>query len=120
MNYIGNNMKKRKTDIIIITIIILVAIISYFFISAFFKDEGTKVQVFQNNKLVKEFPINKDKTYEIKDKDKINIVTVRSGKVFMKDANCPDKLCVKQGSISSNGESIICLPHKVIVKVTDR
>lgn len=120
MNYIGNNMKKRKTDIIIITIIILVAIISYFFISAFFKDEGTKVQVFQNNKLVKEFPINKDKIYEIKDKDKTNIVTVRSGKVFMKDANCPDKLCVKQGSISSNGESIICLPHRVIVKVTAR
>ena len=60
-------MKKRKTDIIIITIIIIVAIISYFFISAFFKGEGTKVQVFQNNKLVKEFPINKYTTYEIQD-----------------------------------------------------
>ena len=37
---------------------------------------------------------------------------------MMKDADCPDRLCVKQGSISKNGESIVCLPHKVIVTVT--
>ena len=35
----------------------------------------------------------------------------------MIDANCPDKLCVKQKSISKNNENIICLPNKVIVEV---
>ncbi len=36
----------------------------------------------------------------------------------MDKADCPDKLCVKQGKISKSGESIICLPHKVVVKIS--
>ena len=35
----------------------------------------------------------------------------------MKEAGRPDKLCVKQGEISKAGESIICLPNRIIVSV---
>ena len=35
----------------------------------------------------------------------------------MTSADCPDHLCVKQKAISKEGESIICLPNKVIVEV---
>ncbi|MFR5116202.1 MAG: NusG domain II-containing protein [Eubacterium sp.] len=31
----------------------------------------------------------------------------------MISADCPDKLCVNQHAISSNGETIVCLPNKV-------
>jgi hypothetical protein len=36
----------------------------------------------------------------------------------MKEAECPDRSCVKQGKISKNKESIVCLPNKVIVEVS--
>ncbi|CCZ53222.1 putative uncharacterized protein [Clostridium sp. CAG:75] len=35
----------------------------------------------------------------------------------MKKADCPDKICVHHKGIRSNGETIICLPHKVIVTI---
>ena len=37
----------------------------------------------------------------------------------MISADCPDKLCVNQHAISSNGETIVCLPNKVVVEVED-
>ena len=35
----------------------------------------------------------------------------------MKSADCPDQICVHQRAISKNGESIICLPNKVVVSI---
>jgi len=39
------------------------------------------------------------------------------GRVHMVDSACPDKLCVKTGWISSPGESIVCLPNRVVIEV---
>ena len=42
-----------------------------------------------------------------------------NGKVKMAAANCPDQICVHQKAISRNGESIICLPNKIVLKIVD-
>jgi hypothetical protein len=47
------------------------------------------------------------------------IVEVRNGKVRMLSAQCPDKLCVKQGWVSHTYEPIICLPQKVIISIEE-
>jgi hypothetical protein len=35
----------------------------------------------------------------------------------MEGANCPDQTCVKQGVIKDGTVPIVCLPHKVIVRI---
>lgn len=40
--------------------------------------------------------------------------------VDMTDADCPDGLCVNQRPISSDGESIICLPNQVVVQIVSQ
>jgi hypothetical protein len=35
----------------------------------------------------------------------------------MTQADCPDKLCVHQKAISATGETIVCLPNKVVVEI---
>ena len=35
----------------------------------------------------------------------------------MKEADCPDHLCMKQGEISHKGETIVCLPNRVVIEV---
>ena len=46
-----------------------------------------------------------------------NRVYVQSDLVFMDSANCPDQTCVKQGVIRDGTVPIVCLPHKVIVRI---
>lgn len=46
-----------------------------------------------------------------------NLLLISNGQVSVSDADCPDKLCVHQHSISRNGESIICLPHKLVIQI---
>ena len=46
-----------------------------------------------------------------------NIIYVEKGKISVKDADCPDKLCVKQGTIENGAYPIVCLPHKITVSI---
>jgi hypothetical protein len=38
----------------------------------------------------------------------------------MEAADCRDQICVHHIPISGSGESIICLPHKLVVTVTGK
>lgn len=46
-----------------------------------------------------------------------NVVTIKDGCVSMTEAHCPDHLCMKQGRISKDRESIVCLPNQLVVTV---
>jgi len=48
-----------------------------------------------------------------------NTVLVEKGQISMLEADCPDKVCVKQGAISEGAIPIICLPNNVLIKLTD-
>ncbi len=48
-----------------------------------------------------------------------NVVKVSGGKVCVVEADCPNQDCVNQGWISEVGQQIVCLPHKLIVEITD-
>lgn len=47
-----------------------------------------------------------------------NRLVIQDGTAHMESATCPDGLCVSHRPISRAGESIICLPHKVVITVT--
>ena len=44
-------------------------------------------------------------------------VTAESGKVSISASDCPDQICVRTGSLSSAGQSAVCLPFKAVLKV---
>lgn len=46
-----------------------------------------------------------------------NLLMIRDGEAWIEEADCPDRLCVKQGHISKNGQSLICLPHRLTVMI---
>ena len=47
-----------------------------------------------------------------------NLISVADGTVTMEEADCKDQICVHHKPISSAGESIICLPHRLVVEIT--
>ena len=46
-----------------------------------------------------------------------NILVIKDGRADMTDADCPDRICVNHRPVSQEGETIVCLPHKVVVEV---
>lgn len=47
----------------------------------------------------------------------MNLVVRDGEKVYMQNANCPDALCVQEGEITKVGETIVCLPHRLLVEI---
>lgn len=112
-------MKKRfgKADVILLSVIFFILILWMIF-SFVFKKEGVSVVVTVEGKEYQTVPLSKDQEIEIKkDGTVINRVSIHEGKADMTEATCPDKLCVHQKPVSKSGETIVCLPHEVVVEV---
>ncbi len=48
-----------------------------------------------------------------------NEVHIENGEVHMHESDCKDKICMKMGKISLPGDSIICLPNRLMVKIVE-
>ncbi len=82
------------------------------------RTDGETVVVRVSGEMVAEFSQNRDTVYRIEGVNgEINVLTIQDGEVWLEDANCPDQLCVHQGHIRHAGESIICLPHEVVIAI---
>lgn len=46
-----------------------------------------------------------------------NTIEVRDDQIRMKSATCSDQVCVNFGFISKPGETIVCLPHKILIEI---
>ena len=62
---------------------------------------------------------NETQELEIKTKYGYNLLVVHDGGIEMTDADCPDKLCLTFGHIKNLGQTIICLPHRVMVEIVN-
>lgn len=63
------------------------------------------------------FNLEEDGIHKIETDAGYNEIEIKDKSVVMKDANCPDKLCIHQGKIDTDMETIVCLPHKLIVEI---
>jgi len=77
--------------------------------------KGSRVEVSVDGNVVSSFPLFKDGSYSIN--GGTNTIEIQDGRVRIVDADCPDRLCVRQGWIDGTGQSIVCLPNRVIVTV---
>ena len=116
-----NNKKKFRNDIILIISLCITAFVACFFLYSD-NDENRhfQLQILVDGELSETYDYSFDETfYKEISVDTGNTVVIENGYVYMKDAKCPDMLCVEQGKISRAGESIICLPHKLVVRIVD-
>ncbi len=81
-----------------------------------FRKNGASVTVQVDGELYGIYSLDTDQTIYIND---TNVLVISEGKAYMSEADCPDGLCIQQGSISVNGTMIVCLPNRVVVQVTE-
>lgn len=51
------------------------------------------------------------------DNNAYNVILVEQGQISMKEASCPDKLCVHMGKIHNASLPVTCLPNKVVIRI---
>lgn len=108
-------MKNFKRDALLIFALLLCAAAMWF---AMRPDKpGAYAVVTVQGKEYARYSLAEDRSVTIGE-DAYNVLTIADGKAFISDANCGDHTCIHTGSISLQGEQIICLPHEVIVEIT--
>ena len=103
----------KKNEIKIIAVLLL-AIALLGFWSHSNRRPGQTAQIYQNGVLMMTLDLNMDGVYKI---DEITI-EVRNQSIAVVHSDCPDKICVKTGSISYVGQIIACVPNNLIIRIT--
>ena len=118
MHRSGSDSTKKfyKNDMILILFFLIIGLAAFIFMQLQGKS-GAEVKVSVNNKEYGIYSLDKDQTITIGEDDWQNILVIKDGKANMTKADCPDKICVNHAAISKKGETIVCLPHKVVVEV---
>lgn len=111
-----------KNDLILLVVLLAVAALGFYFFYFRSRPQGGQVQITIDGTVYGTYSLGKEQEIQIPDASgaTTNVLLIKDGKAKMIEANCPDKLCEYQNAISKSGESIICLPNKVVVTVTGK
>ena len=114
----SGKVKSRKAKNDVIFVLIVFALVGIFALVLFLtQTKGDSVVVLVDGKVFGEYSLSSDTTVEIKSEYGTNILEIKNGFADMLSADCPDGICVAHRPVSNGGESIICLPNKVVVEV---
>lgn len=109
-------MKKR--DFLLIAAVLAVAFVIFVIMNVFAKKPGDNVVVKVDGKEYGTYPLSDDNEIVIDNAYGKNVLVIEAGKCYMKDADCRDGICVRHRPIDRSGDTIICLPHKLVAEIT--
>ena len=108
-----------KNDIILILCLLIVAAIGILYLYVF-RNQGNTVKVTLDGEIYGIYSLSENVTEDIytgENHQHHNRLVIQNGKAYMETASCPDGICVKHAPIFRDGESIVCLPNRVVITV---
>ena len=107
----------RRNDALFIAALLAVVLVAGACLYLF-RGEGDTVTVSIDGKVVATYPLGVDRTEDIlTEGGGLTRLIIRDGKAYIASASCPDGICAAHKPIHRDGESIVCLPNKVVVTV---
>ena len=111
----------KKFGVNDIKVLLILAGLGVVFLGVYFlypREQASLVMISVDGETVGTYDLNVNQTIPIFVKgQETNVLEISRGQAFMKEADCPDHLCMKQGEISHKGETIVCLPNRVVIEV---
>lgn len=111
--------KKARNDLIFIGVLLALLLVAAALFLAF-REEGYRVVVTVNGEEYGKYLLSENVAVDIRTGEggkQLNRLVVEDNKAFVQTATCPDGICSAHKPISHDGESIVCLPHKVVVTI---
>lgn len=112
-------MKKTltKLDVILVAAVLLAAAALAWYVRPARKDDGMQVRITLDGEEYGTYSLAEDREIEIRQPSGHNRLLIRSGEIWMEEADCPDQYCIRQGKIHVEKQTIVCLPHKLVATV---
>ena len=110
-----NEIKKspfKLWDIVLVVLLVLASFLPIILTTSAQSD--AKSVIITQNGNTESYSLEENRQVQV---DGLTVI-IEDGRVFVKDATCPDKICQHSGKIENAGESIVCLPNGVIVKIS--
>ena len=112
-------IKIKVADIFIILAVLSLAG-ALFFLPKIWQEPGGEAVVEVGGEVVERVKLNGPDERIALSVEGLSFVLERlDGAIAICDIDCPDQVCVRTGFIESTGESIVCLPNRVIVRIED-
>lgn len=105
----------NKKDGILICSILLIACLLYLVYKP--DTAADTVEITVNGECFGTYYLQENQIVHVENTNGINIVEIKDGKVHILEADCKDHYCMKQGYLPGTRTSLICLPHRLVVKV---
>ncbi len=107
----------NKHDIVLIASIIIISVIMLVGFNLFVSNKST-VNVYLNGTIIRTYNLT-DEVDEVitNDSGNYNHLIIHNNRVYLSDADCPDRLCVNQKPLDDKGGVICCVPNNLLVKV---
>ena len=109
----------KKKDFLLVGGILAVALVLFLVMKVTGSEAGNRIQVTVDGEVYGTYSLTEDQVIEVKEGDFYNRIRIEDGKAYMEEANCPDGYCERQGKISGGAQTIVCLPHKLVVEVLE-
>lgn len=110
-----------RWDKYLIITIVLLSLAAMFYMKNIATNQGEKyISIEVNGEEYKKVTFtndNKKRYLEIKTKYGYNKLEIQNEKIKVIEADCPDKLDVKQGFIEETGSMIVCLPNRLVIEI---
>ena len=110
----------KKNDVIMIVVIVIIALTVFVGVN-YYGEQNTKdaqAVITIDGKEYGSYPLSEDTTVKIELEDgKFNLLVIEDGAASVEEASCPDKICVRHKPIDKTGETLVCLPNKVVVEI---
>ena len=113
--------KIKKNDFILIFVGLIIAVL-FLIVINITKKEGGYAVVVVNGVETASYPLDEEITVKLTNEQTngYNLLVIKDGVASIKEANCPDKLCVKQHAAKYDGQTLVCLPNKTTVKIVSK
>lgn len=111
--------KKVRNDIILVATIVVIVAAALLILNAF-KTKGSFAVVKIDGVETARYSLTENTEVLITagaEDEFTNLLVIENGKAYIKEANCADKICVNTGAAHYSGETIVCLPHKVVIEI---
>ncbi|MCR5675892.1 MAG: NusG domain II-containing protein [Lachnospiraceae bacterium] len=129
----GTTPLLRKNDLLLAGALVLLSLGMLFLsaVRAGNRQEETWIRILRDGEEIGVWPLSADAVFTVPasaDREvvegriagglsDVNTVVIENGTCRVSEADCPDRICVERGRISVSGETIVCLPHRLVIEV---